>query len=218
VIAYGRSAVAMAGALLVSAGCSPPPDCVQRCGEYHYNDLAMLRLCRVTAFNDPCPDPWTVTLVRPDRTAFRRLGDVDEISVPRSPSASWVLARRTVPSPPPDAASMGTYLVYGLATDTIGYEGTSYGAAYDEWVHRNGMPATPDGNTISVNPYTVDDFPSRFPPTWTTRLQQWAFDARWTAALVTALALPLWPLWLPAVAAAVVIGWLLFRLVRRRGR
>jgi hypothetical protein len=99
-------------ALLVAAGCTPPPDCVPRSGEYHYNDAATLRLCKVTALDGACSEPWTLSLVRSDGTAFRGLGDVDEVSVPRSPSASWVLARRTVPSPPADVASMGTYLVY----------------------------------------------------------------------------------------------------------
>jgi hypothetical protein len=218
VSAHGRSVVAIAGALLVAAGCSPPPDCVQRCGEYKYNDHAMLRLCRFTAFNEPCPEPWTVTLVRPDRTAFRGLGDVDELSIPRSPSASWVLARRTVPSPPPDVASMGAYLVYDLATDTVGYEGTNYGVAYDEWVHRNGVPETPDSYTILVDPYDFDDFAEHFPPTWSTWLRDRAFAVRWAAAFGAALAIALWPLSLAAAAGAVVIGWLLLRLLRRRRR
>jgi hypothetical protein len=56
VIADRRFVVAIAGVLPIAAGCAPPPDCVSRWGEYHYDDLAMLRLCRVTAFDGACPD------------------------------------------------------------------------------------------------------------------------------------------------------------------
>jgi hypothetical protein len=184
-----RSVAAIAGALLVVAGCTPPPDCIPRCGDYHYDDFAMLRVCRVSAFDSACSEPWTLGLVRPDGAPFRGLGDIDEVSVPRTPSASWILARRTVPSPPPDVASMGTYVVYDLAGETVGYEGADYGAAYAEWVRRNRMPAAPDGNTVSINAWGIDDFADRFPPTWATRIREWAFDARSMAAFLTKLLL-----------------------------
>jgi hypothetical protein len=112
---------------------------------------------------------------------------------------------------------MGTYVVYDLAGETAGYEGVDYGAAYAEWVRRNGMPATPDGNTVSINAWGIDDFADRFPPTWATRLRERAFDARWTAAIVTMLAIALWPLSLGVAALVVAGAWLALRLRRRHG-
>ena len=165
--------------MLTGNGVEVRAACVTECSEYTFNDLAKLRMCRPVSdysWDERCPEPWTLTLLKPDGSRFKNLREIEQISPQPTKSAPWIFASRPENKNLENPASSAnqTYVVYDLESGTYAYEGNDFGKAEFEWERQNEMPhpncADPGVRfPVLVGPYSVDDS-AVFPASLQTRL------------------------------------------------
>ncbi|MDX2168120.1 MAG: hypothetical protein SF182_13685 [Deltaproteobacteria bacterium] len=194
------------------------------CSEYHYNRFAKLKMCRPWGwFDDNCEEPWTLTVLKPDGTRFRDLGEVEEVSRQPDEQAHWIVAKRPEDPNEPNPASSARqkYLVYDLEAEVYQYQGKEFGTAEFEWERQNGMPH-PDGCVDGiptflalVGPSDLSDGIDGFPRTPRTLLRDWVSNAGSAAYWAVVIGLCLWPVSLCIIAIASLFAVLAFKWTRR---